>query len=651
MSASRRAEIEAKRARLAELRRAREERAELERAERARDGDRSRDEIGRTRPARHDIDELVASLVGNAKTKPAEAPENAAAAAPATTTPPASTAPPASSTPPASTAPPAATTAPQTTQPAPAEPPAARPTENAQPPAAQPPEKVLYTKMVQTDAPEEHADEHASAAAHDGPAAEPSPTSPPTRADPAPQAAPLDVHAVAAAPEYAAFVETSARIVERALHEPYDLLTDYAYVPPAGGARDESAIGHVATLHTDTFAGRSVAALDWSTKHPELVVAGYTRAKTPVSLDDHDGLAAVWNVHAPHRPEFVFRAPTDVLSVLASPFHPHLFVGGTYSGQVLLWDTRHRGVPVQRSPLAFAPGAAQGHAAPVYSLAMPGTASAHELVSASTDGTVCTWALDMLGRPQDVLSLTNAQHPRSPDVSVASFGVLPHDTQRLCLGTTEGNIFTALRTDRAGARAGLELDHVYVGHSAPVTRVAFHPAGSRAPVDLGDLFLSSSMDWSVALWRVASARAKPTGAYHYPHADARVATSTRSNPLAFRAGAAPAWTPVAPLARFESEHDYCMDVQWHPQHPALFAQVDAAGRLDVYNLAKSTEKPALSTRTDAGLNRLSWERCESAARVAAGGFDGRIHVYQLADALVRPTDADWRAMQRWLAST
>ena len=36
-------------------------------------------------------------------------------------------------------------------------------------------------------------------------------------------------------------------------------------------------------------------------------------------------------------------------------FHPNLLVGGTYSGQIILWDNRsHRRTPVQRSPLSAA---------------------------------------------------------------------------------------------------------------------------------------------------------------------------------------------------------------------------------------------------------------------------------------------------------
>jgi hypothetical protein len=78
-----------------------------------------------------------------------------------------------------------------------------------------------------------------------------------------------------------------------------------------------------------------------------------------------------------------------------SPFHPNLVVGGTYSGQILLWDTRAKSLPVLKSPLS-----ASGHTHPVYSMTMIGTQNAHNLMSASTDGTVCAWQLDMLAQPQ-----------------------------------------------------------------------------------------------------------------------------------------------------------------------------------------------------------------------------------------------------------
>jgi dynein intermediate chain len=86
---------------------------------------------------------------------------------------------------------------------------------------------------------------------------------------------------------------------------------------------------------------------------------------------------------------------SDVLSVTFSPFHSNLVFGGTYSGQILLWDTRSKHLPVLKTPLSAA-----GHTHPVYAMQMVGTQNAHNLITSSTDGTVCSWLVDMLAQPQ-----------------------------------------------------------------------------------------------------------------------------------------------------------------------------------------------------------------------------------------------------------
>lgn len=86
---------------------------------------------------------------------------------------------------------------------------------------------------------------------------------------------------------------------------------------------------------------------------------------------------------------------SDVLSVTFSPFHSNLVFGGTYSGQILLWDTRSKHLPVLKTPLSAA-----GHTHPVYAMQMVGTQNAHNLITSSTDGTVCSWVVDMLAQPQ-----------------------------------------------------------------------------------------------------------------------------------------------------------------------------------------------------------------------------------------------------------
>lgn len=128
-----------------------------------------------------------------------------------------------------------------------------------------------------------------------------------------------------------------------------------------------------------------------------------------------------------------------------SKFHPNYIIGGTYSGQIVLWDTRAKSLPVLKTPLS-----AGGHTHPVYSIEMVGTQNAHNLISASTDGFVCSWQLDMLAQPQDYLELLHSSHNKTDEVSVTCLGFPDNETTAFWAGTEEGNIYQANRYDRAG---------------------------------------------------------------------------------------------------------------------------------------------------------------------------------------------------------
>jgi len=68
----------------------------------------------------------------------------------------------------------------------------------------------------------------------------------------------------------------------------------------------------------------------------------------------------------------------------------------TFNQQVILWDMRsNRRIPVQRSPLS-----SQAHTHPVYCVSVVGTENAHNLITISSDGKLCSWSLDMLSQPQ-----------------------------------------------------------------------------------------------------------------------------------------------------------------------------------------------------------------------------------------------------------
>ncbi|TDL23674.1 WD40 repeat-like protein [Rickenella mellea] len=414
------------------------------------------------------------------------------------------------------------------------------------------------------------------------------------------------------APEFLHFVEQSSKIVSRALNDGYDYIRDYTVGADNGSDDSEGKrVKRVCAFWDERYSkNRSITDVDWSPKYPELSAASYN--KNPAALNEPDGLVAIWNLHLLERPEFVFHSQSDVLSVTFSPFHSNYVFGGTYSGQILLWDTRSKHLPVLKTPLSAA-----GHTHPVYAMRIVGTQNAHNLITSSTDGMVCSWLVDMLAQPQETLELMHPGHNKTAEVSITTLDFPHNETTTFWVGTEEGNVYQANRYDRAGSKAGLNQHDVYRGHAGPVMGLHFHPA--QGPVDFSDLMLTSSVDWTVKLWR-AKSLAKPSTAAH----------------------------TVSPLYSFDEADDYVYDVKWHPAHPALFASVDGSGKFDLWNLNTDTEVPVVSTTVSQGaLNKLEWD-CKDGRRAALGGSDGKLYIYDIGDMAI-PRESEWSDMQRTLS--
>lgn len=334
------------------------------------------------------------------------------------------------------------------------------------------------------------------------------------------------------------------------------------------------------------------------------------------------------------RPEYIFHAQSDILTAKFSPFHPNLIIGGAYSGQVLLWDTRAKSSPVQKTPLT-----GSGHTHPVYSIDIVGTQNANNIISASTDGVICGWTVDMLSQPQEFLELTSPPPSKTDDMAVTSIAFPQSDPTYFLAGTEEGSIYPCHRYDRAGAKAGVDGRVKYGGHAAPVMSLDFHP--TKGQIDLGDLVLSSSVDWSVKLWKV-----RPPAA---------TGTSNTTAP-----GAVQQVEPILDIAR----EDLVYDARWSPVKPSVFGLVDGAGSLEVWDLNVDVEVPvqkitpsenkrgAFSNMGGLGyinrsLNKLAWEKNEG-RRVAVGGMDGVVTVFEVGGELggVETKGDDWSGVKR-----
>ncbi|XP_063906445.1 cytoplasmic dynein 1 intermediate chain isoform X5 [Zophobas morio] len=386
------------------------------------------------------------------------------------------------------------------------------------------------------------------------------------------------------------FVDRAGRVMERVLCENVDCYTDYSGGLGEEGLDEKShqRISLNRGFYDERWSrNRCVTSMDWCPQFPELLLASYNNNED--SPNDPDGVVLIWNTKfKKSTPEYIFHCQSAVLSAKFARFHPNLILGGTYSGQIVLWDNRvQKRTPIQRTPLS-----ASAHTHPVYCLSVVGTQNAHNLISISTDGRLCSWSLDMLSQPQETLDLHRMQ---SKPVAVTCLDFPHSDVNNFVVGSEEGAAYSACRH---GAKAG--ITDTYDGHQGPVMGISVNAV--QGGIDFSHMFVTSSMDWTIKLWSLKDSK---------------------------------------PIYSFEDNGDYVLDVKWSPAHPALFAAVDCSGKLDLWNLNQDTEVPAASITVEGNpaLSKVSWT--PSGLHVTVGDNQGKIWVYDVAENFAHPRHDEW----------
>ncbi|KAL8608058.1 Cytoplasmic dynein 1 intermediate chain 2 [Nucella lapillus] len=394
------------------------------------------------------------------------------------------------------------------------------------------------------------------------------------------------------------FFDSTSRIMERALAEEVDIFVDYSG-KDGSGKDDEAMAGERLKQNRDFFDDkwskhRIITSLDWSSQHPELLLASYSANEDATNVPD--GVALIWNLkYKKDTPEYVFHCQSPVMSSCFAKFHPNLVLGGTYSGQIVLWDNRvNKRTPVQRTPLS-----ASAHTHPVYCVTVVGTQNAHNLISVSNDGKLCAWSLDMLSQPQDSMEL---QHKQSKAVAATCFSFLAGDANNFIVGSEECLVYSA---SRHGSKAG--ITEAYEGHQGPITAIDTHRVPGQ--IDFSPYFLTASFDWTVKLWNIKEQKF---------------------------------------LCSFEDNSDYVSDVQWSPTNPALFSSVDIMGRLDLWHLNHETEVPTASVvvESNVALNKCRWH--QTGHHIGVADDMGRIYIYDVAEHIANPKADEWSKFVRTL---
>uniref|UniRef100_A0A095B0F2 Cytoplasmic dynein 1 intermediate chain 2 n=1 Tax=Schistosoma haematobium TaxID=6185 RepID=A0A095B0F2_SCHHA len=290
---------------------------------------------------------------------------------------------------------------------------------------------------------------------------------------------------------------------------------------------------------------RTITGLDWSTIFPELLLTAYHMNEEAVH--EPEGVCLMWNMKYPKKltPEFIFHCQSPVTSASLSRFHPNIVVGGTYSGQIVLWDSRvNKRTPVQRSPLT-----SWAHTHPVFAITLIGTQNAHNIISLGSDGSLCAWSLEMLAQPREKSKVCEMSSGGLFDLYPTCMSFFANDVNNYAVGAENGNAYCGQRhSSRTGVAEETSRHVPYKGHGAPLTAISTHP--SPGAFSFSSLFLTASLDWTVRLW------------------------STREH---------------KPIHTFDDYSDYVYDVCWSPIHPAVFSAVDGTGNLDIWDMNQDAE--------------------------------------------------------------
>jgi len=421
--------------------------------------------------------------------------------------------------------------------------------------------------------------------------------------------------AVMRSEEFQDFWRRSALIMERACaqNEDQNIYVDY-------GAADNVVAGEQQTMewlvfkkryrHEETTVGRPITSLAFSKLHKELFMASYAEPLQPLS-DIPDGTVHIWGRLLGDTPEETFQSQSMVTVADFHPSNPKLIVGATVAGAVVVWDMRaKKKTPQNRTPFHTS------HQRAVYAMQLvPTHQKVMNIHSVCNRGTLMIWRDDIMESPTQWYDLKPVSESvgnmrGGEELLTTCFSAHPRNPHQIVLGSTDGYIYKGIIYQMASQQRDIEVKSIKA-HHGPITSMEFHPGGNRVPKTISDTFLTSSFDWTVKLW------------------DHRTDQEIHC---------------------FEHMQDYVHDCKWSPVHPAVFACCDGLGNIHIYDLSKDWGVPLVEynvkKKSAFALCRLAWSL--DGRQLLVGDANGDLLLYEVNQSLYEANDAHIAEFNRYL---
>ena len=389
------------------------------------------------------------------------------------------------------------------------------------------------------------------------------------------------------------FLKYKKKHMERAVNEVdiYNMFLndDYEYqnsLPDSGNL-----VHPIMEFHDESCAKKTVTSLEWSLKYPELLLACYSKRTDDFNANQKNGLIHIWSLAVRKVPEFTFTCQPEITSAIFHPYNPKLIMGGTHTGQVLIWDTRGKQTAVYKTPLGL--GGQSGvktHTSDITCLGVIGSTNSSHIVSLS-NGVICLWSLNDLSKPVKRIELKVPLQKKENDdlneMCILSMGMQQYDTNNLLIGSDDNNVYQISLNEDSSKNVIL---NTFTGHDGPVYSVDFHPSDYFNTCNFSHLFATSSADWTTKIW-------------------------SKQN-------------TSSPLITLENSNNYVYCSKWSPTNASVLATGDGNGYLDILDLNKDIETPRVHCKLgNEALNKICWT--EDGKRITVGDSSGKIQLFAL----------------------
>uniref|UniRef100_A0AC35TJM1 WD_REPEATS_REGION domain-containing protein n=1 Tax=Rhabditophanes sp. KR3021 TaxID=114890 RepID=A0AC35TJM1_9BILA len=378
-------------------------------------------------------------------------------------------------------------------------------------------------------------------------------------------------------------IESTFKLFSRALAEEAYVNANYAsnkMDKPNGAPGQKLTLDRV--FHNEKLAKKFVCSIDYSETHNELVAVAYD---SPQYMATEPGsIVNIWNLRFKvAEPEFELYSPTRLTCAAFGKFNSNIIIGGCYSGQICMWDTRDsRRTPIQKSPVSLS-----AHTHPINSLKIIGNQSANNIVTISTEGRMCSWSIENLTQPAETLNLMHD----SKQISANSLSFFHNDMNNFAIGGEDSVLYHG----SYHANKSLIAISDKWNHYGPISAVDMHRANENSK--FAPLCLTGSLDWSVKLWNL------------------------KENKLVYH---------------FDNHANYVTDVAWSPVRPGVFVSTDADGKIFLWNINESVESP-VSTITldgDVSIKKILWSK--TGHHLYVGDTVGRLHIFKADETVYTP---------------